>query len=195
MIKTKNGFLFSLIALAAVTASTTAHAYVSLAGSLVLPKSATVDIGGGPTPLDGKLSYGGGLLLGKRLSPYWGLETGAVFLSRTYSATVSATIAGETFTSSADLSLKSLYIPVGPRIFLGRIFSLEAGGFYDIALSSGASSNYGVQGGARIAIPVGQTSSMFVEGRYDMGLKDFSGNKQSDKVLVLVGLTFGDGMK
>ena len=82
---------------------------------------------------------------------------------------------------------KSLDIPVLYRFGAGPV-GIGLGGFYSLSMESGSTSddnNYGLVGSARVTIPGG----LFVDGRFNLGLKDSSGSKVS-AAAVLLGFNF-----
>jgi hypothetical protein len=183
------GYVMTFAALlAGLGSSPCAHAVggFSLFGAGVLPKTVDIgDSGSGDTRITGKLGFGAGFLAETWIARRLGIEAGAAYLDRKYGRTVGGVDSGTT--ASSD----SILMPAGLRWHAGRHLSLELGGFYDHSLESGGSDNYGVQGGLRISLPLGHANSLFAEGRYDLGLKDFGGTKESDVLFALVGITFG----
>jgi hypothetical protein len=175
--------VLGLLVLVSVLTGQAAHAgaMFSVYGSGVLPQ--TVSLGGG-VDVKGKVGFGGGAMIEGMLNPTIGAELGAMYLARQFTLEAGGV--------SADFpSVASIFVPAGLRVHANRYLSIEGGGFFDYSLETGNDINYGVQGGLRLSIPMGASSSLFFEGRYDLGLKDFSGTKRSDLVLALVGLTFG----
>ena len=92
---------------------------------------------------------------------------------------------------SAGVTQTSNYldIPVLLRMGAGPV-SLGLGGFYSPFLSGSSSTggtftseaNYGASGSLRFTVPV---VGFFVDGRYHLGLKDYSGTKNSAAALYL----------
>jgi hypothetical protein len=180
--------VLGLIAMISVVTSQSAMAggSFSVFGAGVLPKS----IGDSATfQLTGKFGFGGGAIGELMLSPRAGLEAGAIYLQRKYGATFLGV------ESTSTTSFSSIHIPVGLRLHANRVVSLQLGGFYDYSLETDGDANFGVQGGLRLSAPVSGSTALFVEGRYNMGLKEISGEKISDLALVMVGLTFGGAMR
>lgn len=192
MIQGMNRTRLALVLVGLVSSSAAfAGSSFSIVGAGVLPQSqdlGTDPASGGAIRQVGKLGYGAGALAELRMTHHLGLEVGGIYLLRKYGSTIGGTDSGTT-----DLS-RSVYIPVGLRIHPNPTITLQGGGFYDVSVESGGGSNYGIQGGLRLAFRAGNSSSFFVEGRYNLGLKDHGGGfKASDLVLAMVGLTFGAG--
>ena len=85
---------------------------------------------------------------------------------------------------SATSSSKYLDIPALYRIGAGPL-SVGFGGFYSLCMETGATSdnnNYGATGSVRASIP---GLGMFVDGRFNLGLKDMAGSKLSSMAVYL----------
>jgi hypothetical protein len=178
---------FAALAAAPLPASAEVGFHFSPVLTGVLPKSTSFTHQGVEISAKGKLGFGGGALFGTRFSPYWGIEAGTIFLQRNY--TESGEFVGIPF--SVDVVSQAVHFPLGLRIYLGSLLSLQAGGFYDSSLESDTGSNYGVQAGVRLSLPLTQSIAFFAEGRHHQGLKDQGGIKVSDLAFALVGITFG----
>jgi hypothetical protein len=157
----------------------------------------------GFTTPDTKLGYGGGAQIEFGLGPMVGLEIGAVYLGRKFQVSGSAV---QTTTNYAQ-------IPVQLRYWVGRYFSLGAGGYFaqaigDVKFSDGSSasyaslnektSDYGLIGSVGLNAPLSPTASLFAEGRFAYGLDDQNTPAQANParwqdIQVLVGLRFGTG--
>jgi hypothetical protein len=110
------------------------------------------------------------------------VQAGPLEVSALYTHyTVKLTPTGGTAVSSSS---KYLDIPALYRLGVG-LASVGVGGFYGIALDSGNSANYGAVASARVSIPGGY----FLDGRFNLGLKDVSGSKLS-AASVLLGFNF-----
>jgi len=130
---------------------------------------ATADISGG-------LGYSAGFLVNFGMANH-GFETGLIY--EAIKTKTSVTLLG--VTSATESTDGYLHIPVLYR-FGGMMWSFGVGGFYEIATSSGGSSNYGLEAGPRVSF-----SKLFIDARYDFGLKDNSGVKTKG-VVALVGI-------
>ncbi|MEN9723039.1 MAG: hypothetical protein RJB38_1025 [Pseudomonadota bacterium] len=86
---------------------------------------------------------------------------------------------------SISTNRKSWDIPVLMRFGAGPV-GLGLGGFYSITTGSGTSDNYGATASLRMGIP---GMGLFADGRYNLGLKDFSGAHISSAAL-MIGLNF-----
>ncbi|NDF16068.1 hypothetical protein EB061_12245, partial [bacterium] len=90
--------------------------------------------------------------------------------------------------TSATSTSKYLDIPALYRIGAGPL-SIGVGGFYSLCLNDNATSdsnNYGAVGSVRASIP---GLGFFVDGRFNLGLKDMTGSKLSS-LAVLIGYDF-----
>ncbi len=140
-----------------------AGAQLSVVGAASLGLVDTsIDVGFGPTGVKGGLGFGGGLIAGFGAMGS-GLEIGGLYLSRKTTTTL---LGVETSTSTAFL-----HIPVMYR--MGSNFSFGLGGFYDIGLSSGSGSAYGLTAGPRIKF-----SKLFVDARFNLDLKNTTANNE-----------------
>jgi hypothetical protein len=163
----------ALLALLAPTAHAIPGVSVGImgGGNLTLP-SATMPAG---TELTGTLGYSVGPSVG--IGP---LEVSMLYSS--YGSKVTALGLSQTTTSNF-LDIPALY-----RIGAGPL-AVGIGGFYSICLESGCTSsnnNYGATASVRASIPV---VGLFVDGRFNLGLKDTNGSKSSALAL-LVGYDF-----
>jgi hypothetical protein len=123
----------------------------------------------------GKLAFGGGAGIEFRLGQRVGFEIDGIYSQ---------------FKDSAGATTKAVQIPGLFRFWLGRMFSLGAGGYYEVSLDTDGEADYGAVGEAGFNIPMGQTVALIAEGRYYYGLKDIAGVKYSD-IQAVVGLRFG----
>jgi hypothetical protein len=194
MVNQLRGIVFSIAALFVMAgASLPARAEVGFHFSPVitgvLPANTNLTYQGIAVTATGKLGLGYGALVGTRFSPYWGIETGTIYVQRNYTET--GEFLGTQF--SLDVNTKAFHFPLGIRIYLGNLLSLEAGGYFESSPDSDSESgtNYGVQGGLRFSLPLSKSAALFAEARYNQGLKDYGGYKTSDLVFALVGVTFG----
>jgi hypothetical protein len=131
------------------------------------------------------LGYQGGLEAGFDLSPYLGFDVGALYTVFNIKTTVPAP-----FNIDSTASFKYIDIPAQFRIKLGKVFSIGAGGFYDVPLDSGNEANYGYLGSLRISFPMG-SSAFFVDGRYAGGLKTPDAGEKTKGWQAMAGITFG----
>jgi Outer membrane protein beta-barrel domain len=130
--------------------------------------------------VDSAFGFSGGASVG--LGP---LEVSALYTQYKFSATLLG--------QSVSTTLNQLDVPVLYRLGVGPV-SLGVGGFYSMFLSGSTSSNgvstsvtsgnsnYGATASARFTIPV---LGFFVDGRYNLGLKDNSGVKTSSMAAYL----------
>jgi hypothetical protein len=119
------------------------------------------------------LGWTAGLDLSFWMSPAFDLTVGGEYLSRHL---------------SSDFGGGSIiHIPALLGIHLGPMLAVEGGGFYDVALTSGASANYGITGGAKISLPA---LPLYLEGRYNYGLDTGDQGTNSSELEVLVGIKF-----
>ena len=161
--------LLILVALMLASSNAFAMGHFSLVGGIDYNLNSTsVNTGFGVATAKGGLGFGGGALIGLGV-----FEIGALYLSKP----TTVTFAGlDTTTSSAGIEIPVMYR-------FGGLTSFGIGGFYDIATSSGGTSNYGITAGPRL----GMASGLFLDLRFDYGLK--TGN--SKDLLALVGYSFG----
>lgn len=124
------------------------------------------------TTSGGGLGYTGGLDIGFGLTPGLDLTVGAEFLSRA-------------FTNVSNVNY--IHIPGIIHIHLAPLFSIGAGGFYDVALTSGNSVNYGITGAVRIKLGM---TPLFVVGRYNYGLDSTDWGTNTSEFQALLGLHF-----
>ena len=124
------------------------------------------------------IGFGGGAALELGLGTSLSLDAGGIYLSR------SASLAGTTFTTRAA------QIPVGFRYRMGSMFSIGLGGWYELPMDSSGLSDYGAQANLRLSIPI-KFAALFIEPRYNYGLRTFDDGSQSSEIVGLVGLTFG----
>jgi hypothetical protein len=163
-------YFLLLVSLIALSADAFAEGRFSIVGGVNygLDSTSTPDGIGGTITVKSGMGFGGGLLM--NLHP---VEIGAIYASKTYTA--------EFLGTSTSTSVTGIHIPVMYR-FRG-LTSFGVGGFYDIPITSGGTSNYGLTAGPRF----GMTNGFFVDLRFNYGLK--TGN--SKDVLALVGYSFG----
>jgi len=124
------------------------------------------------TTSGGALGYTGGLDIGFFLAPGLDLTVGAEYLSRAF---------------SVGSNINYIHIPGIFHIHLAPLFSIGAGGFYDVALTSGATANYGLTGALRLRLGV---TPLFVEGRYNYGLDTGDWGTNTSEFQALLGLHF-----
>lgn len=143
------------------------------AGSLGLNKETIAVPVLGSIDVKGGFGYGGGLLVNFGMAAN-SLELGAIYLSRPVD------VAG------AKTSYGFVHIPAMYRF--GSVLSFGLGGFYDVALDSGNSSNYGLAAGPRFSLPGG----LFFDARFNYGLKSnvFASMATTKEILFLVGFMF-----
>jgi hypothetical protein len=161
--------LFALVVVATALSATPAFAIPGVdlgvmgGASMGLPSTSGVD---------GKIGLSAGASLG--LGP---IEASVLYSQ--YKA--GASILG----NDVSYTLNYLDVPVLFRMGVGPI-SLGVGGFYSMFLNGSASaageSNYGATASLRFTVPV---VGFFVDGRYNLGLKDNSGEKLSGAALLL----------
>lgn len=130
--------------------------------------STSINTGSGAASFKGGLGFGGGLLM--ELGP---VELGGLYLSKKYTT--------EFMGVSTSSSVSGIHIPVLYRF--GGLTSFGLGGFYDLSLESGGSSNFGITAGPRFSM----TNGFFFDLNFNYGLK--TGN--SKDLLALIGYTFG----
>lgn len=120
----------------------------------------------------GRLGYTGGLDIDLGLGIMVDLMVGAEYLSRSFSA----------------ISNQS-YIHIPGILFLRTpsMISFGAGGFYDAALSSSATVNYGITGALRIQLGI---TPLYLEGRYNYGLDTDNWGLHTSEFQGFVGLHF-----
>jgi hypothetical protein len=185
--KLRNTLALATLVLALAPATAQAgRVYFTVAGAGVYPQSIT----DGTDEIRGKFGYGGGALLGVKLGNVVGLEAGGFYLIRKFGSFTN----GVEDTSS-NPQRKSVYIPAGLRFHIGRVFTLQGGAYYDTPAESGLDPLYGAYFGLGFNIPMGSAVSLFIDARYNLGLKDIDGAKPGDLVLGLVGLRFGGQTK
>lgn len=124
------------------------------------------------SPSSGGLGYTGGLDIGFGLGMAVDLTVGGEYLSRA-------------FTGFSNLNY--VHIPGILFFHLAPMFSVGAGGFYDVALTSGAPTNYGVTGALRIHLGM---TPFFVEGRYNYGLDTTDAGSNTGEIQALLGFHF-----
>ena len=86
--------------------------------------------------------------------------------------------------SNVTATSKYLDIPVLYRMGVG-LANVGVGGFYGIPLDTGNSGNYGLVASTQVNL----LGKLFLDGRYNLGLKNSSGSKLSSAAL-LVGFNF-----
>lgn len=161
-----------LVYLSLMFATQNAFAKLSMVGALDYNlDSVSASAMGVSVEVKGGLGFGAGLLveLGK-------VELGAVFLSKSYTTTITGL--GETSTSTSGI-----HIPVVAR-FGGGSTTFGVGSFFDLSLESGSSLNYGLTAGPRFG---GSNGGLFLDLRFNYGLK----SPASKDALALVGYAFG----
>jgi hypothetical protein len=134
-------------------------------------------------------SFTGGVDLSFGLGMVANLTIGGEYLSRNYTVSTSVTVAGETVSASGTAGVTLLHVPVILSFNLSHFLSLGVGGFYDVAISSGAPSNEGLTGDLKLHLGA---TPFFIEGRYNYGLDsqaaDWGGN--TSEVQGFLGLAF-----
>ncbi len=124
------------------------------------------------SPHQGKIGYGGGLLIAIGLSPRIRFETGGLYLLNKFQL------------KSDDTA--SIYIPAGFRLYFSRAISFSGGAFSNIFSKSHLVPDYGWEAGARISI-----ARVFIEGRYSDGLRDYGNGYRYSNVIGLIGFHLG----
>jgi hypothetical protein len=137
---------------------------------------------GVPVSIKPAMGYQGGLGAEFPMGKSFGLEVDAMYQS----LKAEATAAGTTTKSS----FSELELPVMVRANLGRFFSLGAGGYYDVPISDGLTSDYGYVGSLRIMFPM-KSMGFFLDGRYAGGLKTPDLGDKNKGWEGLVGITLG----
>ncbi len=152
-----------------------------------------------------KLGVGGGLLIDSSFSPKMSGEFGVLYITRKSDTTVNATILAVPTTTVTNNSLNYIQIPAVLRFWMGSMFSLGAGGYYAQGMGSKFSSSgvtksdYGAIGSVQFKLPMGNSASFLVDGRYNYGLKNVNNSSFSTMDLkyrdiqILAGVTFGAG--
>jgi hypothetical protein len=175
---------------------------VSNTPSTLVVNGATVS--GISTSSSAKIGPGGGILFDSKLVPEFGFEFGALYITRKVEQTTSFTFSGISSSQSSTTTSHYLEIPLLLRIWLSPYVSIGAGGYYAKGLGSIdpsiKSSDYGAVGSLGLHLPLGSSSSLLIDGRYNLGLKnvDNSGMGQTMKyrdLQIIAGLTFGFGGK
>jgi len=173
-----NKLLLTALSLLTVTvASPSAHAFSIVAGVNQNFNSVSGKIMGVDTKEKGGTGFDVGLLWN-----FSKIEIGAIYVSTKTTATVSGTdVSGST---------NALSIPVVYQLG-NRNFTFNIGGFYDVAISSDADSDYGVVAGPRFYF-----GKLFVDARFAYGLKsndvpfDTPQSVHSQTATLLLGLRF-----
>ncbi len=153
--------LFSLVASSSASAAMMGMIRPSLVGGI-----------NDMTTSGGALGFTGGLDLGIGLMPALDLTVGGEFLSRAF---------------SAGNNVNYIHIPAIIHIHLAPMFSIGGGGFYDVALTSGATVNYGITGALRIKLGM---TPLYVEGRYNYGLDTTDWGTNTSEFQALLGIRF-----
>jgi hypothetical protein len=135
-----------------------------------------------PTGFTGGFGVAGGGLTIALGGQKVGFETGALYTTK---------MMGGSGTGWID-------IPVGVRLWLGKVFTVFAGGFAGIKMSGTNlnSLNYGFLGKLGVGIPVGKSAAIVIEGGYQLGLADVStaaGSQSLSGVVGGIGVRFGGG--
>ena len=167
--------LLSLYSLAAICISTSAFAIPGIEAGLMVGGMRTIlntpDLGSAAS-----VSGGTGVSAGATAG------VGPLEISALYSQ---YKMHSQVLGLGVDAQSNYLDLPVLLRIGAGPA-SIGLGGFYSVRLSSDDqatnNSNYGATASVRISIP---TSNLFIDGRYQLGLKDVSGTKTSGLALYL----------
>ena len=178
---------FSVVALLVlVFASSNAMAMIGFSvvgGAGVGLNSSSGTFGGGLITANIKsgIGYGGGVLFNLGLGVN-SLEFGAIYMGTKTTATLNGV--------ATDTTVNILSIPALVRF--GGMWSLGVGGYYDLAMTSGNTSDYGVTAGPRLSLPGG----LFFEARYKYGLKstdipfDIPTSVHTQVALLLAGFRF-----
>jgi hypothetical protein len=142
----------------------------------------------GTTTASGRLGYGGGLTVEFPFGSTVGLEIDGFYVSQEYN------LGGTNTRVNTIMPAASLVL------HMGRIFSINLGGFYSFAFSPPANlaNDYGVLGGLSLDIPMGATTAFTIGGRFNYSLADIDtggGTINAHDVQALIGLKFGGGRR
>ena len=127
------------------------------------------------TTTQGKMGYGGGLLVGLNFVPFVGLETGAIYFANSMDSTNSGI--------TVSPGMNSIYIPFDLRLHPLPMISVSVGGFYNHFTESGVQADYGWEAGARFSL-----HRLFIDGRYCQGLRDYGSGLNFSNLIGLVGI-------
>lgn len=151
-----------------------------------------------------KLGMGAGALMNAHFSPRLGAEIGALYVTRKFDSTASFTALGAPSSTVTANTLHYVEIPVALRFWLSPRFSIGVGGYYasglgssDFTAASTKKSDYGALGSAQLRLPLGGSTALLLDGRYEYGLANVDtsgyGNQKYRTVQGMAGLCFGMG--
>lgn len=162
----------------------------------------------------GEVGFGGGIMTVFNANEVFGVESGLYYAPRS--------LGFETTRSGKTLSFQEVFhaveIPLMARFSIGRIFSIGLGTYASIGVGDvsvggdnigmdvgrdGASGygamglhnfDYGLLGGVQLRIPVGQSTSLVIDSRYNFGLRDLRVNPTDDNARSLRSLRMFGGI-
>jgi len=163
-----------------------------------------------------KSAYGGGFLLEFPLSPYVGLELGALYVPKKFE--LSITNASPAYDWNQTVEYNTLRVPLALKVRVSRYFNIGLGGYFAQGFgtvlstaSDGTSSrdgfkesymktsDYGLLGTATIVVPMGG-AAFLLGAQYAYGLADtfegdsqFVGKMKTADIHGFAGLRFGGG--
>lgn len=120
----------------------------------------------------GGLGYDVGVGLMFRLAPMFHFEVDGMYLSRA-------------FTGFSNINY--IEIPALLRFHLIPLLDVGVGGFYDIAVTSGAPKDYGLTFAVKVKPP---TFPVFIEGRFNLGLDSTDYSPATSEIIANIGLEF-----
>ena len=164
-----------LLIIALMLASPSAFAGFSIVGGVDYSLDSTSVLG--IETIKGGLGFGGGLLYN-----FSAIEIGALYMSKKTSITYSSPLFG----TDSSTSYGGVEIPVMVRMG-GLLTNFGIGGFYDLPISTGGSSNYGLTAGPHIGFPGG----LFFDVRFNYGLKSLPVTGSTKDLLAMIGFAFG----
>ncbi len=203
-------FLFAFIGLAL-----SAPAYAIGLKLEVLGNSTTVNGRSDSQAYTSQLGLGGGLEFSFPFGGNLSFDFGGLYVPRKYQTDVTS---GATKGASIVSTQTALQVPVLLRWWLGRMFSIGVGGYYDKYVgdikqsttlapglkattsaltyldASQSTSDYGATAAIGFDFPLGVSSGLVIDGRYNLGLGNqvtTSSTVKFSDVQVLVGLRFG----
>ena len=133
-----------------------------------------------------KSAFGGGALLGLDLMPMFEFETGMLYKSKKWQTSVDVTVAGTTTNTTTEYTGKVIEVPAVIRWNPIPFVSVGFGGYADIGtgeITAGSTSeswgtagfknqDYGLVFSGALKYPVAPLTSIYLDGRYLMGLND-----------------------